>query len=148
MLNINKNIDKKEFDKINEVESFLYNYKSIKLAIENLKMELDSMDETVISAIQYKESTGKTNKFNSDVENKIMKKELLESRIKHMETKIKQIDKALAILPDIEKEIINFRYIEGQNYYEFTYKVYRSERQCRRIKSKALEKIVVVFFGI
>lgn len=143
-----KNIDKKEFDKINEVESFLYNYKSIKLAVENLKMELDIMDETVISAIQYKECIGRTNKFNSDVENKLMRKELLEERIRHMENKIKQIDRALEILPEIEREIINYRYIEGQNYYEFTYKVYKSERQCRRIKDRALEKIVVVFFGI
>lgn len=141
-------MNRKEFDKINEVESFLYNYKSIKLAIENLRMELDTTDETVIGAIDYKESTGKTNKFNSSVENNFMKKELLESRIEHMETKIKQIDKALAILPDIEREIINYRYIEGKNYYEFTYKVYKSERQCRRIKDRALEKIVVVFFGI
>lgn len=141
-------MNKKEFDKINEVESFLYNYKSIKLAIENLKMELDTIDETIIGSIDYKEATGKTNKFNSNVESSFMKKELLKSRIKHMENKIEQIDKALAILPDIEKEIINYRYIEGKNYYEFTYKVYKSERQCRRIKDRALEKIVVVFFGI
>ncbi|AZV56785.1 sigma factor-like helix-turn-helix DNA-binding protein [Clostridium sp. AWRP] len=141
-------MNKKEFDKINEVESFLYNYKSIKLAIENLKMELATMDEPSISAIQYKECTGKTNKFNSDVENKILQKELLESRIKHMETKIKQIDKALSILPDIEREIIQYRYIEGKNYYEFTYKIYKSERQARRLKNKALQKIVIVFFGI
>lgn len=136
------------FDRINEVESFLYNYKSIKLAIENLKIELYAMDETVIGAIDYKESTEKTNKFNSVVENNFMKKELLKSRIKHMQTKIEQIDKALAILPDIEREIINYKYIEGKNYYEFTYKVYKSERQCRRIKDRALKKIVVVFFGI
>lgn len=141
-------MNKKEFDKINEVESFLYNYKSIKLAIENLKMELATMDEPSISAIQYKECTGKTNKFNSDVENKILQKELLKSRIEHMETKIKQIDKALSILPDIEREIIQYRYIEGKNYYEFTYKIYKSERQARRLKNKALQKIVIVFFGI
>lgn len=144
----NRIMSKKEFDKINEVESFLYNYKSIKLAIENLKMELASMEEPSLSAIQYKEGSGKTNKFNSDVENKVLRKELLESRIKHMESKTEQIDKALSILPDIEKEIIQYRYIEGKNYYEFTYKIYKSERQCRRIKNKALNKIVISFFGI
>lgn len=126
----------------------MYNYKSIKLSIENLKAELAEMDQTSISAIQYKESAGKTNRFNSDVENKILRKELLKSRIEHMENKIKQIDKALSILPDIEREIIQYRYIEGRNYYEFTYKIYKSERQCRRIKNKALNKIVIVFFGI
>jgi len=120
------NMDNKRFDKINEVEGFLYNYKSIKLAIENLKMELESIKKT----------------------NNCIEEELLKSRIEHMETKVKQIDKALEILPDVEKEIIQYRYIEGKNYYEFTYKIYKSERQARRLKNKALQKIVIVFFGI
>lgn len=148
MEHINKNIDKKEFDKINEVESFLYNYKSIKLAIENLKMELEVMDETVISSIKYEETTGKTNKFNSNVENKLSRKELLEQRIKHMETKINQIDKSLEILPDTEREVIKNFYIEGKCYFQFCNELRLSERTSQRIKNRALNKVIISLYGI
>ncbi|MCT8978668.1 hypothetical protein N4T77_18930 [Clostridium sp. CX1] len=143
-----KVIDKREFDKINEVESFLYNYKSIKLAIENLKMELSIMDETAVSAIQYKEASGKTNKFNSNVENQLMKKELLESRIRHMEAKINQIDKSLEILPDTEREVIKNFYIEGKCYFQFCNELRLSERTSQRIKNRALNKIIISLYGI
>jgi DNA-directed RNA polymerase specialized sigma subunit len=148
MENINKNIDKNEFDKINEIESFLYNYKSIKLAIENLKMELENFDGTVIGAIEYKESTGKTNKFNSAVENKLSRKETLKDRIKHMETKINQIDKSLAILPDTEREVIENFYIEGKCYFQFCNELRLSERTTQRIKNRALNKIIISLYGI
>lgn len=145
---INKYIDNKEFGKINEVESFLYNYKSINLAIENLKMELDLMDETVISAVQYEECAGKTNKFNSVVENKLGRKELLEKRIKHMEIKINQIDKALDILPDTERDVIKNFYIEGKCYFQFCNELRISERTSKRIKNNALNKIIISLYGI
>lgn len=148
MENNKLNISKEEFNQINEVESFLYNYKSIKLAIENLKMELESFEENIISSIEYKESTGKTNKFNSNVENKLSRKEMLGDRIKHMETKINQIDKSLEILPDTEREVIKNFYIEGKCYFQFCNELRLSERTTQRIKNRALNKIIISLYGI
>ncbi|WP_411680440.1 hypothetical protein [Clostridium thailandense] len=118
-----EHIDKKEFDKIREAENWLYNYKSTKAGIESLKEEYEVLSEVKNTAIQLS---------------------LLESRINNMERKIKQIDRALdQALTNIEKEIIKYACIEGMYYYEFTYKVYKSERQCKRIKKMALEKIAI-----
>lgn len=116
------NIDKKEFDKIREAENWLYNYKSIKAGIETLKEEY-----RVLSNI------------NSEKDKLI----ILDSRIKSMSRKIEHIDRALTSLSKVEKEIVNYKCIEGMYYYEFTYKVYKSERQCKRIKKLALEKIAI-----
>lgn len=118
-----KNIDKKEFDKIRESENWLLNYKSIKAGIESLKEEYKVLSN---------EDLGEDTKL-----------VLLDSRIKVMERKIEQIDRALNSLSNVEKEVINYKCIEGMYYYEFTYKVYKSERQCKRIKKLALEKIAI-----
>ncbi|WP_186430896.1 hypothetical protein [Clostridium sp. BSD9I1] len=115
----------KEFDRIKEVENWLCNYKSTKAGIESLKEEYEVLSN------------------NSETENKDIKLVLVDSRIKMMERKIEKIDRALNSLSSIEKEIIEYKCIEGMYYYEFTYRVYKSERQCKRIKKIALEKVAV-----
>lgn len=115
----------KEFDRIKEVENWLCNYKSTKAGIESLKEEYEVLSN------------------NSEAENKDIKLVLVDSRIKMMERKIEKIDRALNSLSSIEKEIIEYKCIEGMYYYEFTYRVYKSERQCKRIKKIALEKVAV-----
>jgi len=117
------NIDKKEFDKRREAENWLYNYKSIKAGIENLKEEYEVLSN---------------NESGLDTE-----LELLDIRIKTMQRKIEQIDRALNALSNIEREVINYKCIEGMYYYEFTCKVYTGERQCMRIKQRALKKIAI-----
>ena len=67
----------------------------------------------------------------------------LESRIKSMERKVEQMDRALSALNNVEREVITYKCIEGMFYYEFTYKVYKSERQCKRIKKIALAKMAI-----
>lgn len=113
----------KEFDRTSEAEKWLDNYKSIKAGIESLKEEYE-VSNNVVSG--------------SDTE-----LVLLDSRIKSMERKIEQIDRALTSLSKVEREVINYKCIEGMCYYEFTYLVYKSERQCKRIKKIALEKVAV-----
>lgn len=110
-----------QFDKIEEAEKWLYTYKSTKAGIDTLKEE-------------YKVLSNKS----SDME-----LALIDSRIETMKRKIDQIDRALDSLSKVEREVINYKCIEGMYYYEFTYKVYKSERQCKRIKKLALEKIAI-----
>lgn len=118
------NTDVNNFDKIREAEKWLYNYKSIKAGIESLKEEYDN-------------PIGSRTKINTSREF------ALESRIKSMERKVEQMDRALAALNNVEREVITYKCIEGMFYYEFTYKVYKSERQCKRIKKIALKKIAI-----
>lgn len=144
---IEKELRKQDFDKINDVESWLANYKSIIVSIENLKEELRVAREYNITAATT-EGGSKTNKFNSSVENSIQRAEELQNKIIFMENKISQINRALGSLSEIEREIINNFYIEGKRYFEFTHKVYKAERTCKDIKKRALNKIIVAMFGI
>ncbi|KZL93803.1 sigma-70 family RNA polymerase sigma factor [Clostridium magnum] len=78
----------------------------------------------------------------------VSKKEMLKSRIKHMETKMKQIDRALEILPDIEQKVIDNFYIKDKCYFQFCSELSVSERTCQRIKRRALNKIIISVYGI
>lgn len=133
----------KEFDRIKEVENWLCNYKSTKAGIESLKEEYEVLNDVGSGIDTSREAVSKTYKFNSEVENTAIQLALIDSRIKMMERKIEKIDRALNSLSSIEKEIIKYKCIEGMYYYEFTYKVYKSERQCKRIKKIALEKVAI-----
>ncbi|MBV4417186.1 hypothetical protein [Clostridium tyrobutyricum] len=112
-----------EFNKILEAERWLYKYKSIKAGIKSLKEKYDSYIKSKIpDPIKITE---------------------IDKKIKDSQKRIEQIDRALSVLNKVEKEVIIYKCIDGMFYYEFTYKVYKSERQCKRIKKRALEKIAI-----
>ncbi len=141
----NNNIN---LDKIKEVEKWLYTYKSIQAGIENLKEQLWALSDAGSGVDTTREAVSKTNKFSSQVEDTVMKMRLLEDRILNMENKIIQVDRALESLSDAEREVIGYFYIQNKNYFEFTYKLYKSERTCKRIKRQALEKLKIALFGV
>ncbi len=120
-------MDNNEFDRIAETEKWLYNYKSIKAGIESLKEKKEILN----------------NDGSEMDDSKRITLDLLNSRIKSMQRKIEQIDRALAALNKVEREIVTYKCIDGLYYYEFTYKVYKSERQCKRIKKIALKKMSI-----
>jgi len=136
-------MDNNEFDRIIETEKWLYNYKSIKAGIESLKEEYEVLNDVGSGIDTSREATSKTYKFSSETENTAIKLALLDGRIRTMERKVEQIDRALAALNNIEREVIEYKCIEGMYYYEFTYKVCMGERQCMRIKKRALKKIAI-----
>lgn len=143
-----KEITKRSFDEINEVESWLYTYKSVKAAIGNLKLESDSDNLCVVSSADPSKEGAKTNKFNSVVENTITKNEMLKDRIKHMEIKMKQLDNALESLNEDEANVIRLFYIDGKRYYEISPVIRNSESTCKRIRRRAIKKIVIAMFGV
>jgi hypothetical protein len=120
-------MDNSEFDKAMEAERWLFNYKSTKAGIESLKEEQKVLNNDISEMDDSKKIT----------------LDLLNSRIKNMQRKIEQIDRALAALNKVEREIVTYKCIDGLYYYEFTYKVYKSERQCKRIKKIALKKMSI-----
>lgn len=133
---------------VKEIEKWLTHYKVIKAGIENLKEEYKLVEDCGRGIDTSQESTSKTYKFNSEVENTAIKLCLMKKRIKHMENKINKIDKALEALSELEREIIKERYIENKYYYQFTYKLYKSESHCKKIRKKAIEKMIIAIFGI
>lgn len=73
-----------------EIEYYLYNYKNLdslnSIAESRIKM---LQDDITIRAIGYDEKTGPTNKFNSDVENEVIRREeQIEDKIEKLRCEI------------------------------------------------------------
>lgn len=148
MIEVRNKLNINEFKQLNDVESWLYNYKSIKVAIENLQVEYDSIEEPTLSGIGYDNEGGKSNKFNSTVENHLSRRDVLSARVNSMTRKLEQFDRALKVLNETEYKIINNFYIENKRYYEFIHELGCGERSCKRMKNKALEKILIGLNGV
>lgn len=108
-MNTNDNYYKK-------VESMLHNYKNTKAEIKILKRKLEvyQNDYNGVRGLSYDEKSSPTNKFNSDVENEVIKRaeeiQKLRSEIRLKEIEIENIDDAINTLNDDEKLLVNERY--------------------------------------
>lgn len=138
-----------EYQSKQQIVEWLKEYEAIKAGIENLEQTVEDIAEEGMAINYDKEPTGSTNKFNSIVENAVIRIDKLdiERRLKVMANIINNIDRALNVLTDIEREVIINRYVKGEYYYQFCYKINVSERTARRIKEEALKKMIIVIFG-
>lgn len=133
-------------------EKFLYNYNSLKASIENMKQEIEEIEYLGMSAINYDhEITGKTFAFHSLTESEAMRaadrKQMLQQRIEILESKIERIDRAIEALNKTEQKIINLRYKEGRQWWEIAYEMRYSEKWCKELRKRAVNKIAVGLFG-
>lgn len=140
--------------KYKEVEYLLYNYDVFKVSIENIKKEIEYLegDEArEIEGVSYEEERSKTNSISNIVENTMLgiaeKIHYLERKIERTNINIEKIDNAMTILTDIEKDIIKKKYFKGKQWYVVAYEVSYSERQCRYIKNRAIDKIILAING-
>lgn len=98
------------------VEAMLYNYKNTKAEINILKRKLEvyENDYNGVRGLSYDEKSSPTNKFNSDVENEVIKRseeiQNLKSEIRLKEIEIENIDDAVNTLNEDEKLLVNERY--------------------------------------
>lgn len=138
------------YQKEQQIVEWLENYNSYKAGIENLKQNIEDIAEEGMGISYDNEPVSGGNAFNSVVENAVIKMDKLEiqKRIKTMTNIVNNIDRALESLSDIEKQVIIYRCMEGQYYYQFCYKIGASERTAKRIKKEALKKMSIVIFGI
>ncbi|GEM_PF-2507363 len=138
-----------EYEKKCMIEEWLEDYDSMKSRIEFLNEHIEDLAEAGMGISYDKEAVSPTNKFNSNVENAIIKMDKLDifGEIKRIQNTINAIEKALASLNDIERTVIENRCIKGKYYYQFCYKIGASERTARRIKKEALKKMRIVVFG-
>lgn len=134
-------------------EKLLYNYKMLKVSIENMKAEIEELKkESGITGIDYKkEKTSETYKITQPTEEQslrnITQEYLLRKRIEITQSKIDKIDRAINKLNEREKEIIKMFYIDGKQWYEIAFAVKYSERHCKRIRQQAIKKIAVGIYG-
>lgn len=104
------------------MEGILYNYKSYKAEIKNLALEIEELsnDYTGCSSITFEEHSTPTNKFNSNVENEVINKDIkikqLEKRKRQKEIQIEKIDNVIEALPQDEAKLIRLRYFDRLNF--------------------------------
>lgn len=134
-----------QYHKHNDVESWLYNYNIIKVAIENKKDELKVLE--TLKAVNT-ESEGKSSKISRPVEDMQTKKDMLENEITIMELKLKKINKALEALTKDELCVVKNFYIESKNYKEFINDMQCEITSCKKLKKRALNKIILAVYGI
>ena len=108
-------------DDFKRVESMLYNYKNTLAKIKKLKRDLEIIENDYrgIGSISYDEKTQPTNKFNSEVENEIIKRaediQKLKNRIRLKEIEIENINDAYESLLDTEQIITKERYFNNKS---------------------------------
>lgn len=122
-------------------------YKNLKADIQEMKLQIEEIksDTIGISGCGGGEKTGKTNKFNSSVEDQVIilqkKTSFLEAQIKNKEIQIQRIENALTVLNPEEREIIEMLCIRNLKYYMVQEKLHRSYPGIKRIEKNASEKM-------
>lgn len=130
------------------VEAMLYNYKKTKAEINILNRQLEMLknDYRGTGAISYDEKSSPTNKFNSSVENEVIKRakeiEELKDRIQSKEVEINNIDDALTILTENERFIITERYFNQTRNKELAIKLNVTKDTASRYKTAIINKLI------
>lgn len=99
-------------DLFRRTEGLLYDYNNLVTQIELLKLDIEDMKREYAGcgAIEYKEKTGGTNKFNSSVENEVLEKErILKAYSSDLSRKIRlkrRIDAAIENLKHEERKLM------------------------------------------
>lgn len=136
-----------------ETEYLLYNYKMLKINIENMKNDIELLkEECGISGVNTDSiSTSKTYKISSISEDtalsNIEKIDFLERNIGRTEKKVERVDRTLEGLTEEERSILINRYIEGKQWWQVASLVRYSERHCKRMRNEAIDKMIIGLFG-
>ena len=134
-------------DLYKKTDGVLFNYKSIKAEIFNLELDIEELKEERdgMKGISYEEKSSPTHKFNSSVENEVIKREreinrlLKEKRSK--ERLITKIDNALDTLESEEKEIIRLRCFERKPWNIVGMVINKDADYCGKMKRITVNKI-------
>lgn len=130
------------------VESMLYNYKAMQVEIKNINLELEELkyEYEGCKAVTYEEKSSPTYKFNSNVENEVVKKDCgpdkLENRKHKLKVQLEKIDNALEILDDREHEIVTLRYFNKVSNQDIARKLNLTEQWVCDRKSNIVKRLI------
>ena len=137
------------------VEGMLYNYRNLKAQIKNIELDIEEKlnNYDTLSAVQYdKDSISKTNKFNSEVENKVIEidskeidKEIkfLQAKKRSKEIQVERIDNILSVLQEEERKLMELRYFNGMQFKDIADILLKSDLYLQQLRRKIIiEKII------
>ncbi len=145
-------MDKELFRK---TEAILYDYNSLVTKIDLLKLDIKDIEEEYkgCGSIEYKEVTGQTNKFNSNVENEVIDRDkLLGSYHRELNRKLslkRRIDVAIDNLKDEEKKLVELRYTNKStlSWNQIAYVLKYSQEYCRKdLRKRIISQISDTIF--
>lgn len=134
------------------VEAILYNYKKTKIEIKNMRLDLEALENDYqgVQAIGYNEKSAPTNKFNSGVENEVVRRDeyilRLKNKIRLKEIEIEKIDNVLNNIDERDKYIVNQYYIEGNQLKNISKYINLEESYLSTYKSKLINEIANMMF--
>jgi DNA-directed RNA polymerase specialized sigma subunit len=155
---LEQNMNNKQEKSLNmkSIENILKNLKQYEAKTKEIELQiadLKDMQYLSLKGIDY-ENFIKTDDFFSKTEIQALKDfeiqhkiDLLEFEKRHIERFLKRIYNAMESLTDIEKQIIEMKYIEKKIWRYITFEINLEERQCREIKNKAIRKIIKLLKG-
>ncbi len=141
---------------LHQVENRLKNHNSLVVSITNLQSELEALeateaDELEPGAIDYSKDKVQTSGVGSTYENQVIRKvdkiEAIKRKIAQTQRKVDEVERALKVLNEAEREIVELKCIQCLPYFQFTYKIHRSERSAKYIKKEAIRKLAVALYG-
>ena len=133
---------------LSQVRLLLNEVKSWKAEIGILDLEIEDIENDYIHAIAYGERTGPTNKINRQNENMVISNEdkirELNKKKRSLEISINVIERSLGILTDIEREVIEYKYLSDDNntWRDVTYKLHSRDVTVKRAEKRALRKML------
>lgn len=137
-----------------QVENRLKNHNSLVVSITNLQSELEALEATEadeLGAIDYSKDKIQTSGVGSTYENQVIRKvdkiAAVKRKIAQTQRKVDEMDRALSVLNEAEREVIELKCIQCLPYFKFTYKIDRSERWAKYIKKEAIRKLAVALYG-
>ncbi|WP_304340449.1 hypothetical protein [Metaclostridioides mangenotii] len=146
---------KKDLYKV--VEARLHNYKNLDMEINRIKLDIESYKAEFIGckAIEYSDDiVGPTNKFNSSVENEVLKREQYiidkSKELAKKQIEKKRIENALTCLDSREEDFFNL-YFNNKNKYKYSMVCISLElcldrKTCYLLKDKIIYKMMDMLY--
>lgn len=139
--------------------SWLEMYKSLEVSVENALEDIERIENSIrgkMGSLAFdKEMISKTYKFNSVIENEAVdnvdETYLLKQKIEFTKYTLSKIKRAIEVLPEKERELIEMRYLSGKyhSWQDIASNIGYSIDHCKgNMKRKAVEKISVAIYGL
>lgn len=140
-------------DNYSKVEELLKNYKMMKINIENIeeKIEFTKGDIGLKGIVYDGISTSPTNEIKSSVETTVLSIQeevhFLTRNIERLTMTIESVDRALEGLEETERNVVIEKYVNAKQWWEVASIVRYSERHCKNIRKRAIDKMIVGIYG-
>ncbi|MBO0555301.1 MAG: xanthine dehydrogenase [Clostridium botulinum] len=146
-----------EENKFKKTEYHLYNYKDIDILNQLADIKIKKLKNDIsLKAIEYGEKTGKTNKFNSEVENEVIRREeyiqkeleLLQQEKENRINEKELINKVMELLEYDEKKLVELRYFSKptKSWTSIAQELNQSVDNCIKVRRKIISKISELLF--